>query len=907
MISTPRAELGRCLRWENLDEPTTGTSSSISVDVPPGRGGIQPGITLLYNSSGGNGVLGMGWVMELGSIQRSTRKGVPQYDGNDEYVLMLGGSQEELIEISVPNEYRPKTEGGFSRIRKVGRYWEVTDKRGVRYYFGLRTEANSVVTDPNNSVRVFKWCLDRVEDIYGNSMTINYVSADNQVYPSVIEYGEHTSGVGMHGQVKINYESKTENSDFGLSYLSGFKISVTRRVKSIEVSGGGNLIRRYEMKYGMESESKRSLLVGVDLVGEDGVSKLPGTVLTYSGGETKLKAGATLGNAPTGYNLGTSKVIRLMDMNGDGKTDIVTGVSGLYNIYYNEITDGALRMSDQTPAVNPPARGFDDVNIRVADFNGDGLLDVIYGASGPYTLWLNNGVNGFNPGVSVGNSPGVALSENLVAFVDMNADGKTDILESYSGASGEYKIYLNTDGSHFSGWTWAPNSPERRLNAAGVQMGDFNGDGLSDVIAGDLPNYKIWLNNGVNGFRAGTTVVRNPAVALTDSSVQLVDMNGDGLTDILHGGDGSYTIYYNTGTMENNFEAGVSAVNSPELGMSNANVKFMDMNDDRQVDVVIGNPPGPYEVWLNNGTNGFMGGGIALGSYPDVNLDNENVVIADMNADGRMDILYGKYADWRVWINTHDSRCSRAGTLIDVDNSVGGHLELGYQHLGIKGLGGSVYRMAISPYVFNSVKTITRRASLTGQSYVTSYELKDGLWDNQEREFRGFKTVKVIDADGNTATTEYAQDAIYKGRPLTQSVYDSQNKLFGKSVNTWDNQEVYPGVRFVYLKQTDSTVYDGDATGKRTQQQYFYGETPQMGNLTKTISFGEVNLSTGADMGTDSVTVEVAYGNNTASGNWLVGLPRHTLTKDHAQAVIGQSSLYYDCSEVNTALPTKGR
>ena len=60
-------------------------SQSIAIQVPPGRNGLAPNIALAHSSSGKNGWVGMGWSLDMGYIQRSTKRGLDY--GKDDYVF----------------------------------------------------------------------------------------------------------------------------------------------------------------------------------------------------------------------------------------------------------------------------------------------------------------------------------------------------------------------------------------------------------------------------------------------------------------------------------------------------------------------------------------------------------------------------------------------------------------------------------------------------------------------------------------------------------------------------------------------------------------------------------------------------------------------------------------------------
>src|SRR5689334_7005883 len=73
---------------------------SYPIAVPPGRNGIQPDLTLIYNSQANNGWLGIGWDLSVGAIYRSTKNGVPSYnDSTDKFVFSLSGQSQELVQI----------------------------------------------------------------------------------------------------------------------------------------------------------------------------------------------------------------------------------------------------------------------------------------------------------------------------------------------------------------------------------------------------------------------------------------------------------------------------------------------------------------------------------------------------------------------------------------------------------------------------------------------------------------------------------------------------------------------------------------------------------------------------------------------------------------------------------------
>jgi len=145
---------------------STGAATlSIPIEVPPGRNGIEPNLALTYNSNRGNGWIGVGWDLDMGAIQRSTKLGV-DYSARD-FVIVGNGASNDLVERADwgQNYFGVKIEEAFSKyyLNPSSGGWEVTTKDGIRYFYG--TSSNS---RQDNSHGVFKWCLDRAEDTNGN-------------------------------------------------------------------------------------------------------------------------------------------------------------------------------------------------------------------------------------------------------------------------------------------------------------------------------------------------------------------------------------------------------------------------------------------------------------------------------------------------------------------------------------------------------------------------------------------------------------------------------------------------------------------------------------------------------------------------------------------------------------------
>jgi hypothetical protein len=240
----------------------TGTGNfTVPIALPPGRGGFQPQLNLVYSTGNGNGLFGLGWSLSIPGVSRKTSMGVPRY-GDSGDVFILSGAEDlvPVAELSTNTEtrYHPRTEGLFARIehhrdtQRHDDYWEVRSKDGLVSLYGTPGKVGedpAVVADPDPSkgTRIFSWGLTQTTDPFGNLIEYEYLPRSGtdqlyaeQLYPSRIRYADYTV---ENQETKFLVSVEFEYEDLPAArriypfsdYRAGFEIRTGKRCKSIVV------------------------------------------------------------------------------------------------------------------------------------------------------------------------------------------------------------------------------------------------------------------------------------------------------------------------------------------------------------------------------------------------------------------------------------------------------------------------------------------------------------------------------------------------------------------------------------------------------------------------------------------------------------------------------------------------
>jgi len=338
--------------------------------------------------------------------------------------------------------------------------------------------------------------------------------------------------------------------------------------------------------------------------------------------------------APFNLDAGSSpQWVVAADFNGDGISDFAV------SDYLGANVAVVLSNGDSSFRARPSLlRGMPTWASVAGDFNGDGVSDLAVSNNivpGAIEVMLSRGDGTFGEPISTP-LPGCAgqCGPVALAVADFNRDGELDI--AVADANVGIVILLGNGDGTFQRGAIVPVG-NIGFNTASLVVSDFNGDGIPDwAVSVERENLVVVaLGNGNGTFRS----VRGFIVESDPEAIAVADFNQDGFQDLVVTNLFSNSFSLLLGRGDGTFEA----AQSHDLQHLSRAIGAGDFNGDGIPDVVVtrdqggGNRHNSVLVFLGNGDGTFQPAAV----FPGGIYNPFQIVVADLNGDGKQDLLIG--------------------------------------------------------------------------------------------------------------------------------------------------------------------------------------------------------------------------------------------------------------------------
>ena len=858
--------------------PAGQVAYEIPIKVPSGVGGMEPKLSIAYNGSPRNGLCGVGFDLTgLSVINRAPanlyndgRVGTVEVSIGD--CLMLDGQR--LIKVANleggRTEYRTER-NSFARIVS-----EESDSLGpVRFIVqtksGLTCEydttgspkANRYDPDGTAKTHFLFWLVKKVWDSSGNFYTVEYDTS-----PSGDEYWPVRINYTGHSTLKPDISSNPPHSvqftyvqapDSSTHFVAGLRVRRSRILNKVAVYTGGQEVRSYSLLYWSNgghrylksvtescpsSETRKrpttftwnvdnaythadefndvavrqSIIVTGDYNGDGytDICVLPGTQesqsTTWNGWQLYCGGGGTDRRQVLLENQGVFSQSALPteaisgDFNGDGLDDLVVKLT----IDQKHRCD--LYLADTTRILTylEPTRVIasldDDYTMHKVEANGDGIADLLLCVKGQKNTQLFMGSP--NEPLTASRSftiSGMDWTHNKVATGDFNGDGLTDVL-NYS-SSGSW-VYIARGDSTFSERQTGLYSFLFDSYDAAIRIGDFNGDGKSDILS-IYKNYGTYYYYMVYAVGNGFYCLPQRPLTLEDGyNVYPADVNGDGLDDLM---------LFKHHSVEN--------ASNAVFYVNNGN----------------GQSFTPYSFGICDGD------------------DKRRYYPGDYNGDGRVDVLSasnGVGSDWSgFW--THISLGGSRNVLASRTDGLGAVTSIDYKPMTDPAVHTAGVTIAGSVRSFTAPWPLVWRVTTgdgIGGVCTTSYHYTNALLHRLGRGVLGFETVTVTDDDTHTTTvTEYVLNtqAMVMAEQATRTTVNGhlvEETEIETAVTTYNNNSQ---VFTIDPVETITRKYEYNAPGGLVSETTVTQQLDQHGNVTRMTTATDTRVVTNVNTYTD--------------------------------------------------------
>ncbi|WP_081413927.1 RHS repeat-associated core domain-containing protein [Chryseobacterium daeguense] len=587
--------------------PGGGANYTVPIKTLPGIKEMIPEIALSYSHQGGNGIAGWGWnITGVSSITRipSTKfhdgmmDGV-DYDSYDRFAL--DGQRLVLKSGTYGQDGAEYQTENYSNLKITSHGQIVGGPLYFLVYYPDGKVARYGYSDNNQAGNTFEWKINQIEDANFNRIKFLYESYDSNIYIKSIQYGNNSSlnPSSVINTINFYYKDVTRN-EVNFIYSSPRRIRINKKLDKVEVLGGNQLYRKYQLTYNTTSLNYDRLV----------------QVQEFNGVNESLK--------PITFEYDTTQNGVINDPNA-----IISNVSPGFDTsnwqyvsgYFDR--DGALDFMTYPNSKDKLYR-FNSSQLTIATSNVSGSLNNVEKFTEVFSTKIvlpNNKFNNLDAVSTLVESTGITTDSEVIKINNYTTNTSSSTLDLAFSNSYTFPTIQNQRCFAIGGNDiYYSKMPKKYFS------GDFDGDGISDILTITLPYYTYYptvCNNGPGG----------PLDPSTDPSENPGEGIPTGCCD-----ESYYTDYAQAFLLK--MDANNSAVQQPQsIGWNNvikssSKIYVADFEGDGMSDLYVVNPGIVYVFGMKNGVfeqKISVSSNLIKADFPHYT--------SDMNGDGKTDLV----------------------------------------------------------------------------------------------------------------------------------------------------------------------------------------------------------------------------------------------------------------------------
>nr|WP_246722905.1 fibronectin type III domain-containing protein [Aliikangiella sp. G2MR2-5] len=520
---------------------------SVPIAIPPGRAGMQPNVSLNYSSRSGNGIVGVGWSLGVGS---SIHRCGPSraVDGQNVGVtynatmdkLCLDGQRLILANSAAYGEPGAQYHTELDQFLRVTQLdgsmnsgstnFKVEYKNGTLAYYGNSSDSRHSAGGISETL---SWAIKQKEDRTPLRNNIRYYYETYGQGEHLLRQIKYTGENDSYGdrQVEFVYENRPDK-DFKM--LAGGKTESTKRLSHIKtyLNNGNLLIRDYAINYQNTTKtvsevSRRSLVRNIVECSQN--QCLPATNFTWEDVAPSMGAKKQFNTYTGDYNLALfgRDALNLTDVNGDGIKDAVIydHLNPNSTTWERKVTVRLLNAAGELDTEkyydNPIDLGTTNFNTVGADFNLDGYKDFIYydySSDQTKARSFKKSIVGGKEKWTYSGEVVTLITGPVKNVIDLNGDGKEDLITT-DGTN--YFAHFNTSKMTGGVASISFSAPQVMTHV----NPNVRGHAYLSVMNIDM--------SSLFAFGAPPPPVVPFGPVLEQESMGTSDINGDGLVDLI--------------------------------------------------------------------------------------------------------------------------------------------------------------------------------------------------------------------------------------------------------------------------------------------------------------------------------------------------------------------------------------